>query len=59
MKARKKPLEFIPAEELAVAHEPRVEVLRYRSSDTQRRCERLASAADLAERLQSLLAAKD
>jgi electron transfer flavoprotein beta subunit len=53
MKARKKPLELIPYEELGVALEPRVEVLRYHSADKQRRCERLASVDQLVERLTS------
>jgi electron transfer flavoprotein beta subunit len=51
MKARKKPLDFIAAEELAVPLEPRVEVIRYYSSDTQRRGERLGNLDELVERL--------
>jgi electron transfer flavoprotein beta subunit len=51
MKARKKPLDFIPAEELGVALEPRVEVVRYHSSETQRRGERVGSVDELVERL--------
>jgi electron transfer flavoprotein beta subunit len=55
MKARKKPLETIAAEDLGLPLEPRVEVLRYHSSETQRRGERLASVDELAERLMSVL----
>ena len=42
MKAKKKPLDVIAGEELGVAIEPRVEVIRYHSADTQRRCERVS-----------------
>jgi electron transfer flavoprotein beta subunit len=55
MKARKKPLETIAAEELGVPLVPRVEVLRYHSSETQRRSERLASVDELVERVVSAL----
>ena len=51
MKARKKPLDVIAAGELGVAIEPRVEVIRYHSADTQRRCERLQSVDELIDRL--------
>jgi electron transfer flavoprotein beta subunit len=51
MKARKKPLETIPAEELGVPLEPRVEVIRYRSGDTRRAGERLTSLDEFAERI--------
>ena len=54
MKARKKPLDVIPDEELGVAIERRVEVLRYRSADTQRRCERVSSVDQLIERLSNV-----
>ena len=47
MKAKKKPLDVIADEDLGVAIEPRVEVLRYRSADTQRRCERVSSVDEL------------
>ena len=53
MKAKKKPLDVIADEELAVPPEPRVEVIRYRSADTQRRCERVKSVDELIERLSS------
>jgi electron transfer flavoprotein beta subunit len=53
MKAKKKPLDVISADELGVPREPRVEVLRYRSADTQRRCERVKSVDELIERLAS------
>jgi electron transfer flavoprotein beta subunit len=51
MKARKKPLETIAAEDLGVSLEPRVEVIRYHSADTQRRGERLGTVDELVERL--------
>jgi electron transfer flavoprotein beta subunit len=51
MKARKKPIETVLAEDLGVPHEPRVEVLRYQSADTQRRGERLRTVDELVNRL--------
>jgi electron transfer flavoprotein beta subunit len=51
MKARKKPLDVRTVAELDIAIEPRVEVLRYHSADTQRRCERVGSVDQLIERL--------
>jgi electron transfer flavoprotein beta subunit len=51
MKAKKKPIDVIPAEELGVPMEPRLETLRYHSSETKRRCERVASVDELMERL--------
>jgi electron transfer flavoprotein beta subunit len=51
MKARKKPLDTIDASELDVRLEPRVELVRYQSADTRRRCERVDSVADLLDRL--------
>ena len=51
MKARKKPLDVVTDQELAVVIEPRVEVIRYRSADTERRCERVSSVDELVERL--------
>jgi electron transfer flavoprotein beta subunit len=59
MKARKKPLETVPAEELGVALERRVEVVRHRSTEKERRRERVSSAAELVERLQSLVSGKN
>jgi electron transfer flavoprotein beta subunit len=53
MKAKKKPLDVIADEDLGVAFEPRVEVLRYCSADTKRRCERVRSVDALIERLAS------
>jgi electron transfer flavoprotein beta subunit len=50
MKAKKKPLEVVTDAELGVAIEPQVEVLRYRSADTQRRCQRCNSVDELIER---------
>lgn len=54
MKARKKPLDVICSTELDVTVEPRVEVLRYRSSSVARRCERVMSVVELVERLSSV-----
>jgi len=51
MRARKKPLDVITNEELGVSIELRVEVLRYHSADTRRRCERVSSVDQLIERL--------
>jgi electron transfer flavoprotein beta subunit len=53
MKARKKPLEVIRAADLGVAIEPRLQVLRYHSADTQRRCERISTVDELIDRLES------
>jgi electron transfer flavoprotein beta subunit len=55
MKARKKPLDVIAAAELGAPLEPRVQVLRYQSADTQRRCERLNSIDELIDRLRGIL----
>lgn len=55
MKAKKKPLDVIPADELGIAPEPRVEVLRYSSTATQRRGERVASVDELLDRLQEVV----
>jgi electron transfer flavoprotein beta subunit len=51
MKARKKPLDVISYQDLGVAIEPRVELIRFRSSDTRRRCERVPSVDELVDRL--------
>jgi electron transfer flavoprotein beta subunit len=51
MKARKKPLDVLTDQDLGIAIEPRVEVIRYRSAETRRRCERVSSVDDLLERL--------
>jgi electron transfer flavoprotein beta subunit len=51
MKAKRKPLDLLAEEELAVPFEPRVEVIRYRSADTKRRCERVGSVDELIERI--------
>jgi electron transfer flavoprotein beta subunit len=51
MKAKKKPLDMIAAEELGVAIEPRVEVLRYHSADTNRRCIRVNSIDELIDKV--------
>jgi electron transfer flavoprotein beta subunit len=51
LKAKKKTLETIPAEELGVAIEPRVEVLHYQSGDSKRAGERVASLDVLVERI--------
>ena len=58
MKARKKPLDVISDQVLGVAVEPRVEVTRYRSADTQRRCERVNSVDELLERLTNAIGVK-
>jgi electron transfer flavoprotein beta subunit len=52
MKARKKPLDVLAHRDLGITIEPRVEVIRYRSSETRRRCERVASVDELLERLE-------
>jgi electron transfer flavoprotein beta subunit len=54
LKARKKPIDVLTDEELGVRVEPRVEVLRHHSSETQRRCERVASVDELLDRLHGL-----
>ena len=51
MKARKKPLDVLADHDLGITIEPRVEVIRYRSADTRRRCERVSSVDELLERL--------
>lgn len=51
LKAKKKPLDVVAAADLGVAIEPRVEILRYTSADTQRRGERVGSLAELMSRL--------
>jgi electron transfer flavoprotein beta subunit len=51
MKAKKKPLDVLPAVELGVELEPHVEVVRYHSTDTQRRCARVSSVDELIELL--------
>jgi electron transfer flavoprotein beta subunit len=52
MKARKKLLEVLTDRDLGIAIEPRVEVIRYRSSETRRRCERVSSTDELLARLE-------
>jgi electron transfer flavoprotein beta subunit len=51
MKARKKPLDVIASEELGVSIEPRVEILRFHSADTQKLCMRVKSIDELIDRL--------
>jgi electron transfer flavoprotein beta subunit len=51
MKARKKPLDVLTDRDLGIAIEPRVKVIRYRSADTPRRCERVNSVDELIQRL--------
>lgn len=53
MKAKKKPLDVVTPAELDIELEPRVEVLRYSSAETQRRNERVASVDELIDRLTS------
>jgi electron transfer flavoprotein beta subunit len=55
MKAKKKPLDVVSDAELGVVVEPRVEVVRYSSTDTQRRCERVSSVDELIERLKRVV----
>jgi electron transfer flavoprotein beta subunit len=51
MKARKKPIDVLSEQELGVSMEPRVEVVAYRSTDTQRQCQRVNSVDELIEKL--------
>ena len=51
MKARKKPLDVLSDRDLGIAIEPRMDVIRYRSAETRRRCERVSSTDELLERL--------
>jgi len=51
MKARKKPLDVLTIHDLGIQIEPRQEVIRYRSAETRRRCERVSSVDELLERL--------
>jgi electron transfer flavoprotein beta subunit len=51
MKARKKPLDVLTIHDLGIEIEPRLEVIRYRSAETRRRCERVSSVDELLERL--------
>jgi electron transfer flavoprotein beta subunit len=57
MKAKKKPLDIIAHTELGVTIEPRVEVLRYNSTDKQRRCQRVTSVDELVAQIGARLAA--
>jgi electron transfer flavoprotein beta subunit len=52
MKARKKPLDSLAHSDLGITIEPRVEVIRYQSAETRRRCERMTSVNELLERLE-------
>jgi electron transfer flavoprotein beta subunit len=54
MKARKKPLDVIPLQELGVVPQPRLEVVRYYSAQTERSCEQLASVDQLLDRLATI-----
>jgi electron transfer flavoprotein beta subunit len=51
MKAKKKPLDVVDSDELGIATEPRVEILRFQSADTQRRCQRCNSVDELIDQL--------
>lgn len=51
MKARKKPLDVIPDGELGIALEPRLQAVRYHSSESKRQCERVKTSDELLERL--------
>ncbi len=51
IKARKKPIEYIAAEELDVRREPRIEPIRLEAASSQRTCVRVNDVADLVHRL--------
>ena len=51
IKARKKPIEFITAEELGVTLEPRVELVHLEIASSQRTCVRVKDVAELVHRL--------
>jgi electron transfer flavoprotein beta subunit len=53
MKARKKPLERIPYEELGVKLEPRIELLRLERASSQRTCVRVKDVDELVSRLRT------
>ncbi|HJQ80111.1 MAG TPA: hypothetical protein VJ828_09155, partial [Lacipirellulaceae bacterium] len=55
MKARKKPLDVIAAVDLGVVLEPRVQIMRYHSAETQRRGKLLHSVDELVERLRDTI----
>jgi len=52
LKARKKPLDTVTAADLGISLEPRVELISYRSAETKRRGERVASIDELIDRLE-------
>jgi electron transfer flavoprotein beta subunit len=52
MKARKKPLDVLQHSDFGITIEPRAEIVRYRSAETRRRCERVGSIDELLERLE-------
>ena len=47
MKAKKRPIEVMPLDELGVAIEPRVQVVRVQTSSVERTCVRVADVAEL------------
>ena len=51
IKARKKPIEFIAAEELGVTLEPRVELVHLEIASSERTCVRVKDVAELVHRL--------
>lgn len=53
MKARKKPIEEVPASELGVTIEPRVTIHGYAVASAERTCQQLGSADELLERLRT------
>ncbi|HJQ81826.1 MAG TPA: electron transfer flavoprotein subunit beta/FixA family protein [Lacipirellulaceae bacterium] len=55
MKARKKRLDVIAAVDLGVVLEPRVQIMRYHSAETQRRGKRLHSVDELVEQLRNTI----
>lgn len=58
MKAKKKPLDTVNVDDLGVVVEPRIEVLGYSSTGTQRRCERMHSVEEMVSRLRAAIGTK-
>ncbi len=54
LKAKKKPLDMISIDDLGVTVEKSVEVIRYRSANTERQCQWCKTTDELAERLIAL-----
>jgi electron transfer flavoprotein beta subunit len=51
IKARKKPIEFVPIAELDLALEPRIEMLKLETASSSRTCVRVKDVAELVHRL--------